>query len=123
LPHAGLIKRKDCSPAIDQFARMTPRGGDFMRSKNCFRVLTGLTFLAAIACATTAGAQTFPTQPAQSYCLVGGGGLMNRCGFATFEQCKEYSANFGVCNESPRAADQYWIDQTPYARMGKPRRH
>jgi hypothetical protein len=94
-----------------------------MRSHNRLRALLGLTFLATLAGSTMAGAQTFPTHPAQSYCLVGGGGLMNRCGFATFEQCKEFSANFGVCNESPRAADQYWIDQTPFAQMRKPRKH
>jgi hypothetical protein len=93
-----------------------------MRSHNRLRAMIGLTFLAMLATSSVAGAQTFPTHPAQSFCLVGGGGLMNRCGFATFEQCREYSANFGVCNESPRAADQYWIDQTPYAQMRKPRR-
>jgi hypothetical protein len=93
-----------------------------MHSGNRLRALIGLIFLATLGSSTMAGAQTFPVHPAQSYCLVGGGGLMNRCGFATFEQCKEYSANFGVCNESSRAADQYWIDQTPFARMGKPRR-
>jgi hypothetical protein len=94
-----------------------------MRAIGFWKVLIGLTFVAALSSSTTAGAQTFPAHPAQSYCLMGGGGLMNRCGFATFEQCKEYSANYGICNESPRAADRYWVDQTPYARMGKPRRH
>ena len=94
-----------------------------MRSTNRLRALIGLTFLATLACSTNAGAQTYPAHPAQSFCLMGAAGVMNRCGFATFEQCKEYSANFGICNESPRAADRYWIDQTPYARMGKPRRH
>ncbi len=94
-----------------------------MRSDNRLRALIGLTFLVTLTSSTVASAQTYPTHPAQSYCLVGGGGLMNRCGFATFEQCKEYSANYGVCNESSRPADSYWIDQTPFARMGKPRKH
>jgi hypothetical protein len=93
-----------------------------MRPIDFRKVLIGLSVLATLGCSTNAVAQTFPASPAQSYCLTGGGGLMNRCGFATFEQYKEYSANYGVCNESPRAPDRYWIDQTPYARMGKPRR-
>ena len=91
-----------------------------MRPIGFWKVLSGLTFLATLACSTTAGAQPYP---AQSFCIAGGGGLMNRCGFATFEQCKENSANYGICVESARPADRYWIEQTPYARMGKPRKH
>ena len=39
-------------------------------------------------------------QGAQSYCLMGGGGVIGRCGFATFEQCREAGAGFGICNPS-----------------------
>jgi hypothetical protein len=118
-----LIKRKVCKAASGQLLSMRGKGKDLMSSIHCWKIFIGLALLATLAGATTAGAQTFPAHPAQSYCLISAGGMMNRCGFATFEQCKEYSANYGICNESLRAADRYWIDQTPYARMGKPRRH
>jgi Protein of unknown function (DUF3551) len=56
----------------------------------------------------------------QPWCLSGGGGLTDRCDFATYAQCQQTAGGYGVCSPNPAfAAPPPPAIPAPVARHGK----
>ena len=74
-------------------------------------ITTHLVRAAIVATIVAAGASGADAQTVNSYCIAGGGGLMARCGFATFDQCRNASTPYGICVASERLPDATWTAQ------------
>ena len=75
----------------------------------------GLILSGALAAPTAARAEiVYP------WCLSGGGGLTDHCDFATFAQCQQTAAGYGVCSQNPAYPPSAApAAQTPTTRRGR----